>query len=256
MKTIQLKKDQGALHIELIREDIHNAFDPLMIEELTEAFRGVSSDVRVVVLKGRGKSFCSGADLSWMKGMIRYTQEENFKDSEKLFEMFKVAALCPVPVVGRVHGNVFGGGLGLVAICDVVAALRETKFCFSEVKLGLVPAVISPFVLKKSRSGHIRSYMMSGQIFGEEEARGMGLVQMIGTSEEVDDYVQSQIDFFVSAGPEAVRATKGLLQTIEPWDWDSLKRTTCQVIAARRVSPEGQEGLSAFFEKRKPSWKS
>ncbi len=257
MKTINVIENNGVLFVNLNKPEIHNAFDPVMIQELTEAFSKVEyqKSVKAVMLKGEGKSFCAGADLSWMKSIAKYTKEQNYQDSERLFEMFHAIATCPVPVVGKVHGSVFGGGVGLVSVCDIVASVKETKFCFSEVKLGLVPAVISPFVLRKSLPGITRHYMMTAQFFSEEVAQEMGLVQFAGSHEEVDDYLQSQLDSCLANGPEAMRETKRLLNEIEAKDWNALKQMTCQVIATRRVSIEGQEGLDAFFQKRKPNWK-
>lgn len=257
MKTLLVTKENSVLTVQLNRAEVHNAFDPVMIQELTTVFRedATAKDVRVVVLKGAGKSFCAGADLGWMKSMARYTEAQNREDSEKLFDMFFAIASVPVPVIGKVQGSVFGGGVGLTAVCDIVGAVKDSKFCFSETKLGLVPAVISTFVLRKTIGGQSRPYMITAQVFDEERAQAMGLVHFCGAPEEVDDFVQSQIDFCLSSGPEAVSATKGLLNSIESIDWKYIKSLVCQVIAERRVSPEGQEGLSAFFEKRKPNWK-
>lgn len=257
MKTIIVTENSGILCVNLNKPDIHNAFDPIMIQELTDTFSKVMQQrsVKAVVLKGEGKSFCAGADLTWMKSMAKYTKEQNYEDSEKLFEMFYTIATCPVPVVGKVHGSVFGGGIGLVSVCDIVASVKDTKFCFSETKLGLVPAVISPFVLRKTVPGVVRHLMMTAQFFSEEVAQEMGLVQFIGSNEEVDDYIQSQLDSCLANGPDAIRETKNLINDIEGKDWKVLKHKTCQIIADRRVSAEGQEGLDAFFQKRKPNWK-
>jgi methylglutaconyl-CoA hydratase len=258
MKTLVVGFKSGILNVQLNKPEMHNAFDPVMIEELTQIFskEAKKSKTRAVVISGAGKSFCAGADLAWMKSMAKYDRQQNIDDSKRLFEMFFEIATCPVPVIGKVHGSVFGGGIGLVAACDVVAAVKETKFCFSEVKLGLVPAVISPFVLRKTIPGISRPFMMTAQFFDEEKAQAMGLVQFSGNQEEVDDYVESQVEFYLGNGPEAVRETKQLLNDIENREWSKIKSQTCRVIAERRVSPEGQEGLTAFFEKRKPNWKT
>lgn len=257
MAHISIKEHAGVLKIRLDRPDRHNAFHPQMIAELTEAFRTAAQreEVRVVVLSGEGKSFCSGADLAWMKSMADYTLEENREDSHKLFDMFEAARLCPVPVIGQIHGNVMGGATGLVAICDIAAAEESTRFGFTEVRLGLAPAVISPFVLRKLAPAAAREWMLTGRLFSAQEAKEAGLVQFVGTSEEVDQYVRKTINRFLQCGPEAVRETKKLISFVEENQWSSMKEKTASVIAERRVSEEGQEGLRAFFEKSNPSWK-
>lgn len=255
MNTIKVLVEDHVIKVVLNRPEIHNAFSESMIQELTDTFRNLPSSVRCVLLSGEGKSFCAGADLKWMKSMANYTFEENQKDSEKLFEMFESIYRCPVPVIGKVQGGVFGGGLGLVAACDIVASQREAKFCFSEVRLGLVPAVISAFVLKKISQSQARQMMLTAQAFDEEKALEMGLVHFIGSDDEVDDYIQSQVDFILSNGPEALRDTKHLLDYVLQNEWEAVKSETSRVIAQRRASDEGQEGMKSFFEKRKPSWK-
>lgn len=256
MKTIEVKINNDVMTVALNRPDVHNAFNSEMIQELTTTFKSLLPTVRAVVLRGHGKSFCAGADLNWMKSMSKYSYEENIKDSTQLFDMFEAIRSCPVPVIGRIQGSVFGGGVGLVAVCDIVAAVRETKFCFSEAKLGLVPAVISPFVLKKIPYAFAKHMMITAQIFSEEKAFERGLINFIGADEEVDDFVQSQVDFILSNGPEAVRATKQLVDFVSDHVWADVKAPTVKTIAERRVSPEGQEGMQAFFNKTKPSWKT
>lgn len=256
MKMLAVTTENQTLKVTLNRPDLHNAFNTDMISEISTVFKNIPEDIRAVLLRGEGKSFCAGADLNWMKSMASYSLEENKKDSEKLFEMFESIYRCPVPVVGRIHGSIFGGGLGLVAVCDIVACVKEAKFCFSEAKLGLVPAVISAFVLKKAQPNLARQMMLTAQIFHDEKAVDMGLVQFVGSEEEVDDYVQSQIDFIMTNGPEAVRDTKHLLEYVSTHSWNEIKKEATKVISERRVSEEGQEGMRSFFEKRKPSWKS
>lgn len=256
MNTISTITKNQVLHVTLNRPDIHNAFNTEMISEITQIFSRIPQNIRGVLLKGEGKSFCAGADLNWMKSMASFSLEENKKDSEKLFEMFESIYKCSVPVVGKAHGSVFGGGLGLLAACDIVACVRETKFCFSEAKLGLVPAVISAFVLKKAKHNLARQMMLTAQVFGDEKAIEMGLVHFMGSDEEVDDYVQSQIDFILASGPSAIQDTKHLLDYVPTHSWSEIKNETIRVIAERRVSEEGQEGMKSFFEKRKPFWKN
>jgi methylglutaconyl-CoA hydratase len=253
--TVKVQEKSSIRYVSLNRSETHNAFNPEMINEIREAF-SKTNGVNAIVLSGEGKSFSAGADLTWMKSMTHFSFDENVSDSKKLYEMFDSIYRCPVPVIGKIHGNVFGGGVGLVAACDVVAALPETKFSFSEVKLGLVPAVISTFVLRKASQGFLRQMMLTAQTFSAEQARDAGLVQFVGAPEEVDDFIQSQLEFINSNGPEAVRATKYLLNYITENSRESSRDESIKTIAERRVSNEGQEGMSAFFLKRKPSWKS
>jgi methylglutaconyl-CoA hydratase len=191
-----------------------------------------------------------------MKSMAEFTLEQNRQDSEQLHEMFWAIYNCPYPVVGRLHGHVMGGAVGLAALCDVAAAVEGTQFCFSEVRLGLAPAVISPFVLEKMSASYGRRYMLTGEVFGAAEAKASGLVQFVGDELAVDAFLDDLLKVMAANGSEAVRATKGLLRAItEIPEWEKRRELTTQVIAERRVSAEGQEGLRAFFEKRSPSWK-
>lgn len=256
--TITTSFQDHILHIRLNRPEQHNAFDVKMISELIDTLSNADTafkDLRGILLSGEGPSFCAGADLKWMKSMANFSFEENSDDAGRLFHMFESFRNCKVPVVARIHGNVMGGGLGLLAVCDVVAAHRDTKFCFSEVKLGLIPSVISAFFNQRFAAGFYRPLMLTGEIFGVDRAQAMGLVHFVGETEEIEDFAAGQVDFLRGNGPEAVRALKGLLNFEENADWDTTKRETIRLIAERRVSREGQEGLTSFFEKRKPSWK-
>lgn len=257
-ETLKIEVKGRVATMALNRPDVRNAFHPTMIRELTEAFTALSArtDISVVVLRGEGKSFCAGADLGYMKSMANYTLEENRKDSEQLFEMFWAMRSCPQPVVGRVHGHVMGGATALVALCDVAAAVDGTQFCFSEVRLGLAPAVISPFILEKMAAAPARRYMLTAEIFGAEEALESGMIHHRGDEASVDAFVASIVKTLANNGPEAVRATKTLIHSVSDTpDWNRRRELTTRVIAERRVSEEGQEGLSGFFEKRAPAWK-
>lgn len=247
-----------AATVSLNRPDLRNAFDAEMIREITECFRSLSTrdDLSVVILRGEGKSFSAGADLAYMKSQASFSLEENQRDAEGLYEMFQAVRLCAVPVIARVHGHAMGGALGLTACADVAAAVLGTQFCFSEVKLGLAPAVISSFVLEKMRHSFARRYMLSGEIFDANAAREGDLVQFSGDEAAVDQFVSQLTSSFLQSGPEALRATKELLNKISSEsDWNEKRTATTRVIAERRVSPEGQDGLKAFFEKRNPSWR-
>ena len=257
-KTLKLEITARVATVRLARPDVRNAFDTMMIRELTDLFGQLSAlkDLACVVLRGEGKSFCSGADLVYMKSMAGFTLEENERDSEALFSMFWALRSCPHPLIGRVHGHVMGGGLGLAAVCDIVAAVDNTQFCFSEVKLGLAPAVISPFVLERMAPAHARRLMLTGEVFGTVDALASGLVQFAGSESEADAFVSAAVAQLLQNGPEAVRATKGLLRAVgEMSDWSRRRELTTRLIAERRVSDEGQEGLRGFLEKRAPKWR-
>lgn len=256
MNTIIVKEDNGILNISLNRPEIHNAFNPEMIAELTKVFSDQNFTIksRAVVLTGEGESFCAGADLNWMKSMMKFNFEENLADAQRLYTMFDVMKNCPVPVIGKIHGNVFGGGLGLVAICDIVAADEKTKFCFSEAKLGLVPSVISPFVRRKMSPHVLRELFLTADIFDSKKALESGLIHFSASSSKCTKYLDEKIQSIRKCGKGALISTKKLLNDLETLDLQQTKIETTTVISRRRVSEEGQEGLKAFLEKRKPNW--
>lgn len=256
MSDIIVEKKSYCLDVKLNRPEVHNAFNPAVIAQLTKIFSedAREKDVRVVLLSGAGPSFCAGADLNWMQSMVSATKQANAEDADKLFELFFQAASCPTPIVGRLHGNVMGGGLGLTAICDIAVAETDTKFCFSEVRLGIAPAVISSFVLKKMQPSVAREFMMTGQIFDSATALRSGLVHYVARELEMKDYIDKVIGQFAKIGPEAVRRTKQLVDSVLHSDEVSIRKECVETIAALRVGKEGQEGLKAFFEKRKPIW--
>lgn len=245
-------------YVKLHRPDMRNAFNTEMIAELTKIFCDLQAraDVRAVVLQGEGKAFCAGADLNWMKEMVNFSFEQNREDSLKLFAMFEAMAHCTLPIVGLIHGAAFGGALGLVAICDEVVAEENTQFCFSEVKLGIAPAVISAFVNRKAVAGKIRPLMLSGVVFSSHTAQQAGLVTEVVAAGEGHAAVQRVLHNYLQCGPEAVRETKELLNNLSAMTWTQQKDSTTALIAERRVSAEGQEGLKSFLEKREPTWRS
>ncbi|HVK61303.1 MAG TPA: enoyl-CoA hydratase-related protein [Bdellovibrionales bacterium] len=256
-ETLKIEEKGRIVSIVLNRPDIRNAFDAKMISDLTSAFIGLSKrdDVSAIILRGEGKSFSAGADLGYMKSMASFSLEENQRDAESLDRMFWAIRECPQPVIGRIHGHAMGGALGLASVCDIVAAVDGTQFAFSEVRIGLAPAVISPYVLEKMAVSEARRYMLSGEVFDCEEAYSSGLIQFYGTEQEVDEFVAGTSTTIDRNGIEAVRATKKLLRDLdETGEWGEKRALTTKVIAARRVSAEGQEGLKAFLEKRSPSW--
>jgi len=258
MAFVRTETVNNILHVILDRPEKHNAFHPQMIQALKTLFEGLATraDLRGVLLRGEGKSFCSGADLDYMKSMANYSFAENLSDSKSLFEMFKAIRFCPVPVVGQVHGFVMGGGVGLAAACDMVGAVTETQFCFSETRLGLIPAVISPFVLSKVGGSDVRELMLTAKTFDADKAMKMGLVQFVGRDLDVAQWVEQTLKTLNDCGPQAVRATKKLMDQVLNYDIESMKDLTTKAISDVRVSSEGQEGLKSFLEKRSPNWKA
>ena len=256
MSLVRATNQNGLLTVELNRAEAHNALDKEMMAALTKIFSSVKKDtsVRVVVLKGQGPSFCAGGDLNWMRASMDYSLAQNVKDTKKLSDMYEAIFTCPVPVIGYVHGNVMGGGVGLTAVCDIVASELDTKFCLSEVKLGLVPSIISPYVLRKIPEADARLLMLTAEIFRAPQALRMGLVHFMGTSSDCAKFIEERVELILKNAPEATRLTKDLIVKVKASSWQKARQLTVQTIARRRVSKEGQEGMRAFFEKRKPSW--
>jgi methylglutaconyl-CoA hydratase len=248
----------GAIaRVTLSRPELHNAFNEVMIQELQATFAGFNrqSEVRAVILQAESKSFCAGADLNWMKKMVDYTFEQNIEDAHVLATMLRTIHDCPKPVIARVHGAAFGGGVGLVAACDMAVALDTATFCLSEVKLGLLPAVISPFVLKKIGSGAAHRYFLTAEHFSAAEALRIGLIHETAADiETVDVRIDTMIDALLANGPEAVAQCKVLIEQVCHVEWDRAVNITTKMIAERRSSREGQEGMKAFLEKRNPTW--
>lgn len=256
MSLVRVENDERWVRVTLARADKRNAMNAQMIAELTEAFRNAAthSKATAVVLAGEGPSFCAGADLDYMKGMAKFNQSENVEDAEKLFDLFESIRTCPLPVIARIQGDVFGGGLGLVAAADDVVCDEAARFCFSEVKLGLVPAVISPFVLEKAVGGIAQSLMISGRVFGALEALRAGWVHHVVSANDLDASVKALEKSYAANGPSAMRVSKQLLSHRFEAMVKTHKSRVCETIARQRVSPEGQEGISAFLQKRPASW--
>lgn len=249
--------DKQLATVTLARPELHNAFNEVVIEELTQAFveLGENSDVRAIVLAAEGKSFCAGADIRWMKRMVDYSVEENIEDATSMANMLRRIRECPKAVIARIHGATIGGGVGLAAACDVAVAIKSVVFCLSEVKLGILPAVISPYVLEKIGPGHMRRYALTAERFDADEAKRIGLISEAADSiEDMDAWIERIIATLTANGPEAIAACKGVLRDVQPLDWEGKQRLTVERIAERRVSAEGQEGLKAFLEKRQPGW--
>jgi len=241
MSALRIQEEGDVLRITIAKPERRNAFDAALIAELTEAFAG-AGDARVAVLAGEGPSFCAGADVEWQRSSVDLTYDENVADAMRLYGMLDAIDSCPAPVVARVQGFALGGGSGLVACADVVVAGRDAVFGFTEVRLGIIPAVISPFVLPRIGGGAARRYFLTGERFDAEAALRIGLVHEI--AEDLDGAVGLVVDHLLAAGPEAVRAAKRLIRE------RPLGEATAHIAAALRTGPEGQEGLRAFLEKR------
>jgi methylglutaconyl-CoA hydratase len=251
-KTLLVESADGVFTVTLNRPDVHNAFNDELIAEAIEVFSNVPADARVVVLRGSGQTFCAGADLNWMSRMVSYTREQNVRDSSLLAKMYAVINDCPLPVVGRITGAAIGGGVGLVAVCDIAVASPQTKFGLSEVKLGILPAVISPYVIAKIGASHARALFLTGERFDAERALRIGLVHRV--AEDVDAAVADIVGQLKTSGPEAVRECKKLIAHVASHDLIDAIPYTIDAIATRRVSAEGQQGMKAFLEKKKAPW--
>jgi methylglutaconyl-CoA hydratase len=246
VSALRIERDGSVLRITLARPDRRNAFDAELISELSQAFVDVGR-ASAVVLAGEGASFCAGADVEWMRASVGLSLDENVADANAMRQMFEAIDRCPAPVVARVHGHALGGGAGLVAAADIAIADPATLFAFSEVKLGIIPAVISPFALAKIGAGAARRYFVTGERFDAETALRIGLVSEV--AEQLDAAVEHVVAELLSAGPHAARWAKRLVR--ERPDGPE----TARWIAERRASDEGQEGLQAFLEKRAPNWR-
>ena len=243
--------------VTLNRPDVRNAFNEFTIAELSLAFSelGRHDEVRAIVLAANGPAFCAGADLNWMKKMAGYSHAENAEDAEKLADMLRTIYLCPKPVVAKVQGDCYAGGMGLVAACDIAVCSNGASFCLSEVKLGLIPATISPYVIKAMGENAARRYFLTAEKFTAQEAHRIGFVHDIVGAEALDAHVDSIVRSLVTSSPNAVREAKVLVREVTGKAVDSaLVVDTAERIANIRSSDEGREGVASFLEKRKPSW--
>lgn len=257
-KTIEVAIESNMATVWLNRPELHNAMNDVMIAELTKAFDELSGEtsLRLILLRGKGKSFCAGADLHYMKQIAQYGYEENVADSKKLATVFQTIYACAVPTIAIVHGAAYGGANGLLAACDIVLAEEQTIFAFSEVKLGIAPATIGPYVMKRIGEFGAKELMITGKRFDGKEAEKWHLVNHSVPQAEMEDTLSKLIKSILSSGPLAVRATKKLIEDIvEPANRTlPLMDYTAQCIAGLRASEEGQEGMTAFLEKRKATW--
>lgn len=258
MKFIEFTIENQIARLKLNRPEVRNAFNPEMIAEIRKVFEtdiAFEPKLRAVVLSGAGASFCAGGDLAWMRSMASFSFEQNQQDARELFTMYRAMRNCEVPLLANIHGHAMGGGVGLTAVCDIVAAEKSTSFALSEVRLGIVPAVICPFVLEKLSLPWAYRYMLTGDAFSAEQAQAAGLVHFIGAQKDCDLFLQNILNSLFTSGPEAVRETKKLLRYCRrEQDLAKLEGQCSKVIAERRASAEGQEGLNAFLNKKKASF--
>ncbi|WP_345295426.1 enoyl-CoA hydratase-related protein [Luteimonas vadosa] len=255
--TLQVCRDGPVATLRLNRPGLHNAFDAGLISALTTALDEAAGDaaVRVVVLAAMGASFSAGADLNWMRSMASASESENREDALALARFMRTLDELPKPTIARVQGAAFGGGVGLVACCDIAIGVTDAKFGLTESRLGLLPAVISPYVIASIGARHARRYFASAEVFDAAQARRIGLLHEVVAADALDDAVERQVALLCKAGPLAAAQAKALVRAISGGgDRDALDAATAALIAKLRVSPEGQEGLNAFLDKRPPAW--
>lgn len=255
-ECIQYALEGGVARIALARPEVRNAFNAEVIARLHEVFTEItaSDDVRAVVLSGEGKVFCGGADIGWMRSSLDLSYDANLGEAERMSDMFRAIDNCAKPVIGRIHGAALGGGAGLAAVCDIAVAAEDAVFGFTEVKLGIIPAVISPFVLAKIGATHARALFLTGERFGAGRAKEIGLVHEVVPLAELDSAVDRRLAELFTAGPSAVSAAKLLIARVLDNSYDDSRTITTRAIAQQRVGPEGQEGLRAFLERRPASF--
>lgn len=252
---LTITSDGPVIRVTLNRPEVRNAFNEQLIAKLTQWAESVTvGDGRAAVLSGAGKVFCAGADLTWMSKMVGYSREDNVRDAREMARMFEALDRLPIPLIGRIHGAALGGGAGLAAVCDIVVAAEDAIFGFTEVKLGILPAVIAPYALAKIGRSAARELFLTGARFSAERAREIGLVHAVGETAELDRMVAKYVNDLLTSGPEAVSAAKRMIARVMAWREGDIAELTASTIAERRISPEGQEGMRAFLEKRPPSW--
>jgi methylglutaconyl-CoA hydratase len=257
-KTLDIRRpSKWVAEVWLNRPDVRNAFNDDVIAELTEAFTqlGQDNDLRAIVLGAHGKAFCAGADLNWMRAMSSYSWDENRADAQKLADMLWTLDQCPVPIVGRLQGDCYAGGMGLASVCDVLIASDNVTFCLSEARLGLLPGTISPYVVRAMGTQAAKRYMVTAERFSATQAHAMGMVHELCTSETLDAKVAEVVTTLCGNGPQALRACKRLVQDVanQPIN-EALRAETARRIADIRASDEGKEGLQSFLQKRPASW--
>jgi methylglutaconyl-CoA hydratase len=257
MSTLKIQNEGFVATVTLNRPEVRNAFNDEVIAELTQVFTtlGTRDDVRCIVLAAEGPAFCAGADLNWMRRMADYTRDENFADAGQLAAMLSTIHACPKPTIARVQGDAYAGGTGLVAVCDIAVSVDTAQYCLSEVRLGLIPATISPYVIRAMGARAAHRYFLTAERFDAAEALRIGFVHEVVSAAELDAKVHDIAQALVNAGPQAVRLCKKLVQDVADQPITSaLLKMTVDGIADIRVSPEGREGVQSFLQKRKPNW--
>ncbi|MEN9779333.1 MAG: 1,4-Dihydroxy-2-naphthoyl-CoA synthase [Pseudomonadota bacterium] len=258
MSTLDIRRPSPQVaEVWLNRPDVRNAFNDQVIAEMTAAFRALSADpqLRVVLLAAHGKAFCAGADLNWMRAMAGYSWDQNHADAQKLADMLWTLDQCPVPIVARIQGDCYAGGMGLACVSDVLVASDNVTFCLSEARLGLLPATISPYVIRAMGPQQSRRYMVTAERFSATQAHAMGMVHELVGPDALDAKVAEIVNTLVANGPAAVRACKKLVQDVAGREIDAaLRDETARRIADIRASDEGREGIASFLNKRAPNW--
>lgn len=255
-QTLSIQRSTGRVDVKLQRPEVRNAFDAQMIQELTGAFESLAKDpsIRVVVLSGEGPMFSAGADIQWMRASIDLTEEQNKADAKKMARMFSSISEAPFPVIIRAHGAAMGGGAGLVCAGDMTVASHDCIFSFSEVRLGIIPAVISPYALEKIGSGEARRWFLTGERFDANTAQRIGMVHEVASSAELDVVVDRWVKALHDGGPEAIRSAKRLIREVSQVPRDQVTNLTSRRIAERRATAEGQGGLKSFLDRTPPPW--
>ncbi len=258
MSQVEIVRERGVARVWLDRPEQHNALSPELGEDLARALATVAADpdARVVVLGGRGPSFCAGADIGAMRAAANATFEQNVAEAERLGALFAALADLPKPVVGRVHGGVFGGGVGLVCACDVAVAADDARFGLTEVRLGILPAIISPYVIRRLGDARARELMLTGERFGAADALRVGIVQHVVPASELDGMIEDRVAALLEGAPAAQRRIKELLERWANVPWREYRASLPRTLAEVRAGGEAKEGLAAFLDKRKPAWKA
>lgn len=254
--SLTIEHSGPVIRVTLNRPEVRNAFNEDLIAELTAWAESVTTGgaARVAVLSGAGKMFCAGADLTWMSKMVAYSHEENVRDARAMARMFEALDALPIPLIGRVHGAALGGGVGLAAVCDIVVAAEDAAFAFTEVKLGILPAVISPYAIAKIGRSAARELFLTGARFSAARAQDIGLVHAVADANDLDRVIAKYVNDLLTSGPEAVARAKRLIAHVADSTGATAAEYVIEAIAERRVSQEGQEGMGAFLAKRPPSW--
>jgi methylglutaconyl-CoA hydratase len=254
--AILVESNDGLARVTLNRPHRRNAFDARMVEELCEAFTelGQNPSVRAIVLAGNGSAFCAGADINWMGSGGAVSASQARKDAEQLMRMFRTIDECPCPVIGRIHGAAFGGGVGMIAVCDIAVAVEDATFALTEVRLGMVPAVIAPFLLRKTGDSFLRRFCLTGEPFSSSTARQCNLVHDVVEGNKLDSRVDELVHMVLRLAPQAARDTKALFRRLLSFSDDERWRACVEANAHARLSAEAQEGLRAFLERRSPVW--